>query len=115
MSRKMPTPNKKDARRRRARKKRYLGNVVRLRGTWSEGYRGEEGCLAASGDLGQLFPETLATGALCQNWFPAESREQKSGPDLNFQVEHLDPVMLRIEKRLCRLPSLKSDCAELEK
>ena len=60
----MPRPNK-EARRRRARKKWCLGNVGRLRGTWSEGSRGEGGCLAASGDLGQLFPETLATGALC--------------------------------------------------
>ena len=45
--------------------------MVRLRGTWSEGSRGEEGCLAASGDLGQLFPGTLATEALWSQYFVA--------------------------------------------
>ena len=74
MRRKMPRPNKEEARRRRARKKRNLGNVVRPRGTWSERSRGEEGCLAASGDLGQLFPETLATGAL---WSEIELKDPK--------------------------------------
>ncbi len=51
MSGKKNRLSREDARRRRTRKKWYLGNVVRLRGTWSEGPRGEGGCLELPGAL----------------------------------------------------------------
>ena len=64
MSGKKSRLSREDARRRRTRKKWYLENVVRLRGTWSEGPRGEGGCLELPGALRHLFPETLALEAL---------------------------------------------------
>ena len=44
--------------------KTVFGERGSTQGYMVRGSRGEGGCLATSGDLGQLFPETLATGAL---------------------------------------------------